>query len=128
MKFFEHKVINLGVEVTVIHQSSYAGVAVDYAAVYESALDKFGDQGWKLSSVTAVPERDHSKACTASVATALTVMRITTGIHRPEKLVQPGLASRVASGARRLSYRAATTHQPANPACFSEDRQLLQLD
>ena len=57
MKFFEYKVVHLAAEAAKISESQYAGAEVNYAAVYESALDKFGDQGWELASITAVPEQ-----------------------------------------------------------------------
>lgn len=59
MKFFEHKVVYLADAAQAFHESQYAGVAeVNMSACYEGALDKFGDQGWELYSITAVPERN----------------------------------------------------------------------
>ena len=80
MKFFEHKVVNLGVEAAVMHQSSYAGIKVDYGAVCESALDKFGDQGWELTTITATPEKDRADGL---VVLAWFKREVTTGADAP---------------------------------------------
>ena len=58
MKFFEHKMVNLADAASEAHESCYTGAEINYTAAYESALDKFGDQGWELASITAYPEKD----------------------------------------------------------------------
>ena len=51
MTFYEHKVVNLAVEVAKF--SEHGGTEVGSLTNYKGALDKFGDQGWELASVTA---------------------------------------------------------------------------
>ena len=55
MKIWEHKIIYLDHEADESKDSSYAGAEVHPVALYESVLDKFGDQGWELASVIAYP-------------------------------------------------------------------------
>ncbi len=55
MKLFEQKIVYLEDEATKIQGSSYAGIQVSAAALYEDALDSFGSEGWELVSVMTHP-------------------------------------------------------------------------
>ncbi len=81
MNIFEHKIIYLDDEADKIRQSSYAGTDANPLALFESVLDKFGDQGWELASVMTCP---NPKNPIHLVATAWFKRELVTGADVPE--------------------------------------------
>ncbi len=80
MNIFEHKIIYLDDEADKIRQTSYAGIDANPLALFESVLDKFGDQGWELASVIAYPQPKNPKYL---VATAWLKREIVPGADVP---------------------------------------------
>ena len=80
MKIFEHKIIYLDGETEEIRNSCFSGAEVAPISLYESVLDKFGDQGWELASVLACPRPGYPEQL---VATAWFKRPVTTGADAP---------------------------------------------
>ncbi len=68
--------IYLDEEIAEIQNSCYGGADLSPAALLESVFDKFGDQGWELSSVITVPSKSGANR---SIATAFFKGEVVTG-------------------------------------------------
>ena len=87
MKIFEHKIVFLDNEAGTVQGSTYAGAEVNPLELLESVLDKFGDQGWELASVIAVPSTIQPDRLVASAWFKRGV--VTAGADAPEPAPAP---------------------------------------